>query len=77
MGVSIEPSLHHELVEHDRYRSRRSVSQCCLKGSYSELLSSCHEVTDFLEDELFFGSEFVHREKSKINTMYTREYIFI
>ena len=76
VAVSIEPSLCHDLIQHDGYRSRRSIPESCLESSYSELFSFCGELSDFLEDELFFLGEFFHKIKVNIYTVYKRVYMY-
>ena len=58
--VSIDPSLRHELFEHDRYGARGSVPECTLECSYGELLTLSDELSDLLEDDLFLGGELFH-----------------
>ena len=58
--VSIDPSLRHELFEHDRYGARGSVPECTLECPYGELLTLSDELSDLLEDDLFLGGELFH-----------------
>jgi len=60
-GISVEPSFLHDLIEQYADRPGRSISESSLECSYGDLLSFSEIFSDFLEEELFFGSEILHK----------------
>jgi hypothetical protein len=78
-SISIEPSFLHDLIEEDRYRSRRGISESTLESSDRDFLSFAEIFSDLLKNELFFGGELFHKSKEiKIITynVYKRVYMY-
>ncbi len=65
-SISVEPSLFHDLIKEYWYRARRGVSEGTLECSYRDLFSAREVLSHFLEEELFFGGEFFHRNNKYI-----------
>ena len=61
MCISVKPSFLDDLIKEYRYRARRGISKCGLKGTYSEFLSCSEKVFYLLKDELFFVCQFFHK----------------